>query len=130
MDLSQAFYGLLAHSKPLRGTMIRKGKEVTRYFYKECEWRFIPKIKRDHIDSFLYPEKYNNSELIEHNHRVLKTSYALSFSAESVKHIILKSESEIPEMYDFIEGNKRFTEKEKRTLVTRIKTLRSIKDDY
>lgn len=130
LELKYAFYGFLAHSKPLRGTMIRKSEEVTRYFYKECEWRFIPKIKRDHIDSFLHLEKYNDTKFIENNHRILKNSYTLDFTAESVKHIILRSESEIPEIYDFIEGIKRFTEKEKRTLVTRIKTLSSIKDDY
>lgn len=110
--------------------MIRKSEEVTRYFYKECEWRFIPKIKIDHIDSFLYLDKYNDSEFRDNNHRILKNSYTLDFAAESVKHIILRSESEIPEIYHFIEGIKRFTEQEKHTLVTRIKTLGSIKDDY
>lgn len=130
LELGIAFYGFLAHTKPLMGSMIRKNKSLKRYFYKECEWRFIPKIKRDHIDSFMSPEKYKNKELLEKNHRLLKDSYPLKFSAKNVRHIILKDESEIPEIYEFIENLKHYSKEEKRILNTRITTLSAIKDDY
>jgi hypothetical protein len=125
-------YGFLSYAKPLSGKMYRRGKTVRREFYRECEWRYIPRIKRDHVDSFLVPERFHDQELLKVDHKKLAESYRLEFDASSIKHIILKSDEEIPDFCEFIDTLEevRFPKEMCQVLKTRITTLDSIRKDY
>ena len=127
-ELNYAYYGFLTYTKPLRGKILRSGITHIRYFYKECEWRFIPKINECR-SAFLPSKAYKDNKQLQLEQSILK-EHPLNFLAKDVRHIILREESEIPEMYQFIKGLKKFSKADKMKLITRITTLRVIKEDY
>lgn len=124
------FYRFLSYAKPMVGDMYRRGEKVRRHFYKECEWRYVPKIRKDHTDAFLRLPKFNDKKLLEERNTKLRKSYSLFFEASQVKYLIIKDDDEIPRLCNFIENLKKFSPDDRKILCTRILTLQSIKDNY
>ncbi|MDW1822408.1 abortive infection system antitoxin AbiGi family protein [Vibrio sp. Vb1018] len=85
---------LLSLLKPVSGTMLIDGKNESRDFYQENEWRFVPK-SRNAIPSSQFEQKrgHANEMMLEHK---------LSFELSDIQYIFVKCESEIPELAEFI----------------------------
>ncbi len=126
-EVAHASYGLLGHTKPL--SVSGTGGELEE-FHQECEWRYVPEIRRDHINSFLKEEAFNDEKLIEENQALLAQHYSVAIQATEITSIIVKTDSEIEEAIDFLKGLENFTKSEIDLLLTRISSFESINRDY
>lgn len=94
--LSQMYY-----LKAIDGTMERDGESVQKNFTDECEWRFIPDVKREEL-----PQAITEEEIFSKNtwNSALRISQAcwLKFDADDVKYIILNREEEFERVAEVI----------------------------
>ncbi len=102
---SKAFYDnmmshldrIIALTKPLSGQILLGGKPVEKDFYQENEWRYVPNnYELLSQEEFEGERDARNSDL---------EKYALKFSPNNVKYIFVKTDSEIPIIFDFIQNN-------------------------
>lgn len=96
--LSQMYY-----LKAIQGTMERSGEKIFKNFTDECEWRFIPDVKKDYL-----PQAVPETEIfsISTLNKTLKTvrDCWLQFNAPDVKYIILNSDEEFNQVVDIIKS--------------------------
>lgn len=95
--LSKHFQAVSSILKPLSGSMLIGEGVVEKDFYQENEWRFVPPefeaaFRRD-LDS---KRDELNASVAQH---------VLRFSPQDVRYIFVKSEAEIPFIFDFIQNN-------------------------
>jgi len=94
--INDHFQRIVSLTKPLSGNMLVDGEVVEKEFYQECEWRYIPE---SFISVFNDEFPKNKDEL---NSSVAK--YKLELSPQDIKYIFVKSESEIPDIFDYIQS--------------------------
>ena len=79
---------LMKFLKPLRGKMKVNGKEVTKNFDEECEWRYAPASDENNLfPNFLLNFLANNEELQDSN-IVTKKVASLKFKPSDIKYIL------------------------------------------
>lgn len=121
--LTQMFY-----LKPIEGTMPKNGKEISKNFTDECEWRFIPDVSK--ID---LPQAVSDDEIASIG--VLNQTIAdneccwLKFSPSDIKYIILKNEDDFREICRIIDE---ITDDEavRRKLISQVLIWENVKEDF
>lgn len=91
------------YSKNYEGDLKREGKPTRKSyrFYDEREWRIVPdSSKIDSYPAVLQEEAYQNEKQI---YKKALVQSGLSFDLNDIAYIIVKEESEIPEVYDILE---------------------------
>ena len=122
---------LMKFLKPLRGKMKVNGKEVTKNFDEECEWRYAPASDENNLfPNFLLNFLANNEELQDSN-IVTKKVASLKFKPSDIKYIFVPKDSNIPTIINKI--NTIFTdhpEHERLLLLSKVISLDTIRKDF
>lgn len=127
--------------KPYEGEMWRINKYVTKRFYDEREWRYIPFLLPEKVKEPKQPinftEDYRLTKIEFHNdikqakaNKYVKENHSLEFDFEDIKYIIIKNDSEAKAMTEAINSTNRFTDEQKIILSTKIISCEQIKEDF
>jgi len=93
---------IYAHVKPTTGMMVVSGKPVSKDFYQECEWRFIP--QHPEITSYLHHDEFNENNLEGENEKTFDNSL-LKFEPSDIRYIFVEKDSDIPSIMNFIQAD-------------------------
>jgi hypothetical protein len=116
------FERILPFVKPISGNMLVGGKTVEKDFYQENEWRYVPNKYQIAFQDQLEKSKDDLNKSVE--------SSKLEFLPSDVKYIFVKSESEIPDLFDFIEQKLgHWPHNDIKILLTRITSLDTLSRD-
>lgn len=113
---------LLGLVKPITGQMQVGTELITKDFYQENEWRYVPfDIKMIEEIHFIADQNEANKDV---------ESMKLTFSPHDIKYIFVKDDVEIPELVDFINNNfGNYPLSDVKILTTRILSLSTINSD-
>lgn len=127
-------FELAGFFKPYIGEMWRINKYVTKRFYDEREWRYIPFIiqEADNLDKFDY--RLNKNEFLNdvkraNANKYLADNYLLKFDFNDIKYIIIKSDEEAQAMTETI-NSLTFSNIQKNILITKIISTQQIIEDF
>lgn len=128
VDSKKLIRYLLAHTKPTEGGMVIGGEVVRKEFHQECEWRFVPKSQS--IEDYLTREKFDDKGILEVENKKTKNSCMINFSPKDVKYIFVKTDSDIPDMINFIQTTlDKYSGSDLKILMSRVTSLESIRRD-
>jgi len=120
----------MSHIKPVEGRVRVNGENITKDFYQESEWRATINSSDNKIKSYLYQNEYNDSNILNFENEKTKKDYSLKITPEDISYIFVKSESDIPELVNYIQREMdEFTGKDLKILLTRIVSMETIKRD-
>ena len=123
---------LMKFLKPLSGKMKVNGKEVTKNFDEECEWRYAPASDENNLfPNFLPNFLANNNEELQDSNIVTKKVASLNFEPSDIKYIFVPEDSNIPTIINKI--NTIFTnypEHERLLLLSKVISLDTIRKDF
>ena len=120
--INEHFFSILPFVKPLSGKMIMNGATVDKEFSQENEWRYVPKKHK------VVFEEQIKKELDSLNQSV--ASQKLEFLPTDVRHIFVKEDGEIPEIFDFIQTDLgQWPLNDIKILTTRITSLQTLSKD-
>ena len=118
----------IAFSKPISGTMIVKATPVQKEFYQESEWRHL--ARHQDMDEFLTQEEFNDPKIKDKANEKAAEKSMQRFSPSDVKYIFVRSDSDIPDLVNFInDALDRYPSAELKILTTRIVSLEQIEKD-
>lgn len=121
--LSQMYY-----LKPIVGTMKRDGREMTKNFTDECEWRYIPNVKVENL-----PQAVSEAEIFSlptlNKTISIKESCWLKYKLNDVKYIIVQTNEEFTRLNEIIEM-KSINREEKNKLISKILIWNNVKGDF
>ncbi len=121
-SIQNHFFDLMPMMKPITGTMLIGGKPLEKDFAQENEWRYVPQH-----DAILLPDKFEEKR-DEYNAKV--ETKKLSFTPADVRYIFVKSDFEIPQVFDFIQSNLgTYPLTDIKILISRITSLETISRD-
>ncbi|BAX62529.1 abortive infection system antitoxin AbiGi family protein [Burkholderia stabilis] len=119
---------LLAHSKPTEGKMVIDAKPVEKTFYQESEWRYVP--VHPEIDEYLFSKNFSDSANLDNSNSKTKDHCLLKFGPKDIKYIFVKSDSDIPEIINFIQTNlDQYPGADQKVLMSRVVSLESLSAD-
>ncbi len=119
---------LLAHMKPLLGSMVIRGKTIEKNFYLESEWRFVPQIEQCPIG--ILKRQYDDKSLRIAYNNILQSQSPLSFAPEDVRYIFVQKDTDIPLLVDFMNSQlSHLSLTAMKILLTRITSLAQIEQD-
>ncbi len=133
-DIEPTILKLALFMKPYVGKLNKRGVERDGVrFYDEREWRYIPTINdgTEHFKLFLGPDEFKEVRYKKQETEKLKQK-KVSFEPKDIRYIIVKSESEILDMYNKIERIKgdKYSPDDIKRLQTRIISMEHIRDDF
>ena len=123
---------LMKFLKPLRGRMKVNGKEVTKNFDEECEWRYTPTSDENSPFQNFLPNIFSrsNEDLLNSN-AITKKNASLKFESSDIKYIFVPEDSHIPviinKINEIFKGN---PENERLILLSKVISLDTIKKDF
>ncbi|KZW95328.1 hypothetical protein WM54_15340 [Aeromonas veronii] len=87
--------------------MIVNGESILKEFYQENEWRYAISGLATELKSkpWLYEIDYKNKTILENQNLKSKEYYSLKISPSDIRYIFVKSDSDIPNMVNFIQTN-------------------------
>lgn len=118
----------MLYMKPIEGTMPRDGRDISKNFTDECEWRFIPNVSQIEL-----PQAVSEDEMASIG--VLNETLAdyeccwLKFNLADVKYIILQNDNDFEEIcgvIDKISDN----ETTRKQLISKIIIWDNAKEDF
>ncbi len=120
---------IIAHTKPSEGNVIVNGKPIRKEFYQESEWRYVP--HGNDIKPYLKRETFDSEDdLLKENLKV-RDRFKLKMSPSDIKYIFVKSDSDIPEIVNFIQtALDHFPAADVKLLTSRVTSLESITQDF
>ncbi|WP_324731398.1 abortive infection system antitoxin AbiGi family protein [Pseudomonas paeninsulae] len=119
---------LLAHTKPLEGSMVVDGSPVQKAFYQESEWRYVPRNEK--IKEYLRRSDFEDFELLRAENDKTKEHCLLRFSPQDIKYIFVKSDADIPDIINFIQTElDAYPSADLKVLMSRVTSLESISHD-
>lgn len=119
---------LYSYTKPLVGSMVVDGKPVQKEFYQESEWRYVP--KNDEIEEYLVKSEYDDKDYLKQSNEKTKEHCRLHFTPRDIKYIFVKSDSDIPNVINFIQAElDHFPSADLKVLMSRVTSLESISND-
>jgi len=119
---------IMAHMKPLSGTMVVAGKPVNKDFYHESEWRFVPNI--NDVPLAISQTTYNKETKMGELNNALESKAMLAFTPEDVRYIFVKGDADIPPLVDFMNSQlSHISVASMKILMTRITSLEHIAKD-
>lgn len=92
---------LFAHIKPTTGNMLVDGQPVSKTFYQESEWRFVP--KHADIALNLRLEDYNDQENLKVKNEETRKYCSLKFLSNEVAFVFVPKDSDIPNVINFMQ---------------------------
>lgn len=115
-------FDLIPLVKPISGNMMIAGEQIEKDFSQESEWRYVP--PHDQIfglDGFESKRDEANKQMEEKR---------LLFTPSDVRYIFVKSDFEIPVIFDFIQTNlAQFPLNDIKILISRIVSLETLARD-
>lgn len=119
---------LLAHTKPVSGSMVVDGKPVSKLFYQESEWRYVPKHPetRDHLSrsEFEHPDQISYANDLTKEHCMIK------FGPRDIRYIFVKTDADIPDIVNFIQAElDMYPGVDQKILMSRIVSLEGLSQD-
>lgn len=119
---------VLAYSKPTEGRMIVSGEPVTKQFYQESEWRFVPRHK-DVSDYLRLNDFKDSAKLTECNGKTAELC-RLKFLPTDVRYIFVPTDADIPTIMNFLQSElDHFPNADLKVLMSRVTSLESMKHD-
>lgn len=119
---------ILAHSKPTHGRMIISGTPLTKDFYQESEWRYVP--QNDDIDEYLHYQDHNIPIKLEASNSRTAKLCKLKFLPSDVKYIFVPTDAEIPSIMNFIQSElDSYPNADIKLLMSRVTSLESVSQD-
>lgn len=116
------------HIKPSDGYMLVDSKPQSKEFYQESEWRFIP--KHEQVRTYLTKSVFDDEEQLEQHNTTTKEHCSLQCSPRDIKYIFVKSDTDIPDLVNFIQTELDFySSSDLKILMSRIISLDSIQQD-
>ncbi len=117
---------LLRYSKPISGRMYVSGELVEKDFYQESEWRYSLLANEDSMlalqGSLFEEEKDDENKKLE--------TEQLEFLPTDINYIFVKSDADIPQVVDFINGSLgKYPLNDLKILMSRITSLSMIRGD-
>ena len=87
--------------------MIVNGESILKEFYQENEWRYAISGLATELKPkpWLYEIDYKNKTILENQNLKSKEYYSLKISPSDIRYIFVKSDSDIPNMVNFIQTN-------------------------
>ncbi len=112
--------------------MVIQGKPVTKEFYLENEWRYVPRfeISSDEIPMALTQEGFDEEEnRTKFDDKLAKTA-CLKFVPSDVRYIFVPNDADIPPLVDFINSHlAQYSLADIKILTSRITSLEHIQGD-
>ena len=123
---------LMKFLKPLRGKMKVNGKEVTKNFDEECEWRYAPTSDGNSpFQNFLPNILSGNNEELQNSNAITKKFASLKFEPSDIKYIFVPENSYIPVIINKINNIfKDHPENERLILLSKVISLDTIRQDF
>lgn len=119
---------LLSHFKPLTGKMFISGESFEKEFYQENEWRFVP--NKENMIPWISKTDFENTEHLDKVNAITKEKFSLKLTPKDIKYIFVKTDSDIPEMINFIQSSlDHFSNADLKILMSRIVSLENISED-
>ena len=120
--LSQMYY-----FKPIQGDMERDNKKEIKNFTDECEWRYIPDVKKDDLSQVILEEDLHRIDIFNESLLFTPNNW-LRFTIDDIKHIIVKDEFDYIKIKDCI-WEKEVEDLAKHYLISKIIIWNNIKGD-
>lgn len=100
-------------------------------YYDEKEWRYIPIEEHNSFVHTLTKEQMNDKVLREEENKKLE-KYKLNFNLDDVKYIIVENDNDILNLIKKLRllNSKNYTKNEIDLLITKIITVKKIKEDF
>lgn len=122
------FRRLVGFCKPMVGQMIIQGNAVSKMFYQESEWRYLATHKD--VPKYLKKDIFHDQNSLDRANSLAATHSLLQFSPQDVKYIFVQSESDIPELVNYINIElSNYPLRDVQTLITRIVSQDMIAND-
>ncbi|WP_084084767.1 abortive infection system antitoxin AbiGi family protein [Cupriavidus sp. USMAA2-4] len=119
---------MLAYSKPVSGKMVVGEGPVDKLFYQESEWRYVPKGKG--VSRFITKANFDDASQRDRANAKTREGCMLRFGPKDVRYIFVKSDSDIPDVVNFIHAHMdRYTGSEQKILMSRVVSLESLSED-
>ncbi len=106
-------------------------------FYNEREWRYVPPIqilreqgKKGLPPAFLVAKFFEKREILNELNQGLQNRFQLKFSPYNVKYIIVKENSEVEDLIEFIDSIEDYTEIEKKILHAKLLSMEQVFEDF
>ena len=101
---------------------------VPKEFHQESEWRYVP--KHDQIKDYLKPPDYEDKEFLEKQNKLTMQHCSATFTSKDIKYIFVKSDSDIPDIINFIQTElDYYPGADLKLLMSRVTSLESIRRD-
>ncbi len=114
--------------KPVEGSMVVGNEPITKEFYQENEWRYVPKSPQ--IRQWVSKEEHSNPHILSQINETAKQFGGLQISPNDIKYIFVKSDSDIPSIIDFIQTELgSFSGNDLKVLMSRVVSLDNINVD-
>ena len=119
---------LTAHIKPSEGTMVIGNDAVTKEFYQESEWRYVP--RDEHIRDYLGRNEFDQPLIRDDQNSLTRAHGILSFTPNDVRYIFVPSDSDIPALINFIQKDMdSYPSADLKVLMSRVTSLEAIRRD-
>lgn len=120
---------LVSHTKPTSGEMILvSGDPVTKEFYLESEWRYVPQKKE--IPSHLGKKAFEEEEKLRSSNESSLEYGALEFLPTDVSYVFVPKDSDIPNIINFMQNElDQFPNADLKVLFSRVISIESINRD-
>lgn len=119
---------LLAHSKPVAGRMIVGDQPVSKEFYQETEWRFVP--KHDEVLDHLVQDHFNDTSTLEGLNNATSRLCRLKILPSDVRYIFVPTDADIPSIMNFLQVElDHLPNADLKVLMSRVTSLESVVDD-
>jgi len=114
--------------KPIEGNMVVGGIPISKEFYQENEWRYVPKSQQ--IRQWVSKEDHSNAQMLFTLNEAAKQHGKIQASPDDIKYIFVKSDADIPSVIDFIQTELgHYSGNNLKVLMSRVVSLESINVD-
>jgi hypothetical protein len=119
---------LIAYSKPTIGRMIIDGKPISKEFYQESEWRYVP--KNENVETHLLQEGFDDKRQLEEAHKNSREHASLKFLPTDVSYVFVPKDSDIPNIINFMQSElDHYPNADLKVLFSRVISIENIKRD-
>ena len=119
---------LFAHIKPTIGNMLVKGELITKTFYQESEWRYVP--QHPDIALFLKDEDYSDHKNLLARNKETKKYCSLKFLPNEVSFVFVPKDSDIPNIINFMQNElDHYPSADLKVLFSRVISIESINNN-
>ncbi|HDO1383591.1 TPA: hypothetical protein P2R06_001875 [Aeromonas veronii] len=119
---------IYANTKPVSGRMVVNGTPVEKEFYLESEWRYVP--QHINIKPYLMSDIFLNESSLNFENEKTRRNCLLQLTPKDIRYIFVKSDSDIPDMINFIQTHlDHYPHADTKILMSRITSLENIQGD-